>query len=261
MQLTKGIDVSYAQGKNLNWKQIKAAGIEFVIARAGHGVTKDATFEPNILGAKWEGLSTGAYWFFEADHDSIVQAHMLYESALITDMVPYLDFETLEGRDWQDALHTGEECAQELIKLRESSPPILYTCYNFWEAVLHNPVNSPLTQLDLWVAHYGVKSPLIPTPWRKSGRGWRLWQYDGDGGERLPDGRDSDFIWMDGPPEMFAWDQGSCPGQTCEGPMTSRASVNNLIDGWVQSSLDRAAESVLEENAQARREALKNRDD
>lgn len=74
-------------------------------------------------------------------------------------------------------------------------PVFVYVNQSDWSA-LGNPSDSTLTECPLWVANYGVSKPLIPPPWRE--RGWTLWQWDGDKGQRLPDGRDSDFIWFAG---------------------------------------------------------------
>lgn len=61
----KGIDVSSHQG-SIDWKKVKAAGIEFAILRAGYGKFEsqvDVTFRKNAEGALAEGLHVGAYWF------------------------------------------------------------------------------------------------------------------------------------------------------------------------------------------------------
>lgn len=45
-----GIDVSKWDG-NINWKQVKGAGIQFAVIRAGYGYTRDKKFKRNIEGA------------------------------------------------------------------------------------------------------------------------------------------------------------------------------------------------------------------
>lgn len=61
--MAKGIDVSTWQG-NINFNQVKAAGIDFVIIRAGYGdAVKDNWFEENYRKAKAAGLKVGAYWY------------------------------------------------------------------------------------------------------------------------------------------------------------------------------------------------------
>lgn len=68
-----GIDISQWQGNNVDFKKVKAAGIKFVILRAGYGrylVQKDPTFESNYARAKAAGLAVGAYWYSYASNAS-----------------------------------------------------------------------------------------------------------------------------------------------------------------------------------------------
>lgn len=61
----KGIDVSKHNGK-VDWKKVKADGVQFAILRAGYGKLtsqKDPTFEANYAGAKAAGIPVGAYWY------------------------------------------------------------------------------------------------------------------------------------------------------------------------------------------------------
>lgn len=68
--MVHGIDVSQWQGSNVDFDKVKAAGINFVIIRAGYGRTadqKDPMFEVNYKRAKAAGLNVGAYWYSYAD--------------------------------------------------------------------------------------------------------------------------------------------------------------------------------------------------
>lgn len=61
----QGIDVSHWQG-DIDWEQVKASGIDFVIVKAGGsdaGFYTDSRFEENYAGAKAAGLMVGAYYF------------------------------------------------------------------------------------------------------------------------------------------------------------------------------------------------------
>ena len=64
----KGIDISTYQ-RNVDFKKLKAAGVNFVILRAGYGDylsypdQKDDMFESHYKNAKAAGLNVGAYWF------------------------------------------------------------------------------------------------------------------------------------------------------------------------------------------------------
>lgn len=65
----KGIDVSQWNGV-IDFTKVKAAGVGFVIIRAGYGKfisQKDPYFERNYTAAKATGLKVGAYWYSYAD--------------------------------------------------------------------------------------------------------------------------------------------------------------------------------------------------
>ncbi|MCR5041033.1 MAG: hypothetical protein K6C36_02895 [Clostridia bacterium] len=62
-----GVDVSYAQGANVNWATVRAQNITFAVIRIGYtvngGATMDAQFERNYVGAKNAGLNVGVYFY------------------------------------------------------------------------------------------------------------------------------------------------------------------------------------------------------
>lgn len=67
-----GIDVSKYQG-DIDWQQVKGAGVEFVIIRLGYrgygaagGLNEDIMAQENYRGAKEAGLKVGAYFFSQA---------------------------------------------------------------------------------------------------------------------------------------------------------------------------------------------------
>jgi len=65
----KCVDVSEWQG-SIDWKKVKAMGIEYAILRAGFGrevSQADAEFERNYKNAKSAGLKLGVYWYSYAD--------------------------------------------------------------------------------------------------------------------------------------------------------------------------------------------------
>lgn len=99
--------------------------------------------------------------------------------------------------------------------------PAIYT-YDWWFAAVRDGVKaygfptggdvSWASEFDLWMAWY-VKgwpkdgdSPKIPRPWQT----WRFWQFDGNGGLRLPNGLDADFCVFNGDEAALeAWAGGS----------------------------------------------------
>lgn len=67
----RGIDVSNFQG-NIDWKKVKASGIDFVIIRAGWGKNgRDSKFKEYINGAINAGIKNiGIYWFLYAKNEN-----------------------------------------------------------------------------------------------------------------------------------------------------------------------------------------------
>lgn len=70
--VAKGIDISYAQGDNIDWKGLKCSGIDFVFIRAGYrdagngSLHTDAKFEQNVKGAENAGMMIGLYFYSQA---------------------------------------------------------------------------------------------------------------------------------------------------------------------------------------------------
>ncbi len=59
----KGLDVSEFQGI-IDWDQVKAAGYQFAMIRAGYGFgTLDKQFQRNAAECNRVGLPIGVYWF------------------------------------------------------------------------------------------------------------------------------------------------------------------------------------------------------
>ena len=103
MATTKGLDISAAQGNNVNFAAIKAAGYDFVILRAGYGSALtypnqyDVTFENNYAKAKAAGLKVGAYWYTYAIDPTIMvneaKAFIKALSGKKFEMPVYMDLE------------------------------------------------------------------------------------------------------------------------------------------------------------------------
>ncbi len=63
--MMKGIDVSGYQG-TIDFKKVKASGVDFVIVKAGYSTSTVDTWEINYANAKKAGLMVGAYWYSTA---------------------------------------------------------------------------------------------------------------------------------------------------------------------------------------------------
>ena len=82
-----GIDVSSHQG-SIDWKQVKEAGVQFVIIRLGYrgygkegNLVKDVCAQEYYRGAKEQGLLVGGYVFSQAlcEEEAIEEAEMALE--------------------------------------------------------------------------------------------------------------------------------------------------------------------------------------
>lgn len=168
-----GCDVSHWQPK-VNWNKVKAYGVEFVFVKASQ-YTKDPMFDSHWAGAKGVGLLRGAYHFFTPEIDPIVQAKLFVAS------IGALDASDMVCIDWEvtDSVPTASDRTNGLAFLQTvnslvKKTPIIYTGPYFFEALAPSP---SFSSYPLWVAHYGVKCPLIPFPFN----GWAFWQKTNTG--------------------------------------------------------------------------------
>ena len=100
--MKKGIDVSYAQGR-INWDKVAKAGLDFVIIRAGYGVsTVDDQFVRNVQECKRLKIPVGVYWFSYAK--TVEQAKQEAEKCLAT-IRPY-KVDMFVAWDWENDSYT-----------------------------------------------------------------------------------------------------------------------------------------------------------
>ncbi len=98
-----GIDVSEWQGGEIDWQQVKQAGVEFVMIRVGwrgseKGVlTADTYAQTNYAGASAAGLKVGAYIFSQA----ITPAEAMEEANYLLDAVKDWNVEMPLVFDWE----------------------------------------------------------------------------------------------------------------------------------------------------------------
>lgn len=173
----KGIDVSRHQG-DIDWKKVKAAGIEFVMIRAGYGMEDDQVdlkFHENIKAAQAVGIDCGVYWYSYALNTS----EALREAKLC--------YKTIKGyKLTYPVAFDIEDPSQSHLTMTEISN-ITKTFCNYLEeqkyfvsvysyaSMLTNKMNSSvLSKYDIWVAHTGVSKPNF------SGK-YGMWQYSWTG--------------------------------------------------------------------------------
>ncbi len=170
-----GIDVSHFQG-DINWEEIKEAGILFAYDKATQGETYvDPDFKENQVGAKNAGLVHGSYHFFMSNDDPLSQAKLFVSNAGYEkgDLPPVLDLESggikgdISAADFEKNVLIWLEHVESQLGVK----PIVYTNHSFGDQYLSD---AKLAEYHLWVAEYGVEKPKVPKVWAE--KGWLIWQ-------------------------------------------------------------------------------------
>lgn len=175
-ETVKGVDVSHYQPK-VDWKGLKAEGYQFAFLKASEGLSYvDKLFAGHRKNAKAAGLLVGAYHFLRPNVDPIAQAR--HFARVIGDtkgeLPPVLDWETSDSSPGADDVAEGVAFLNELEKLTGRTP-IIYTGPYFFQSL--GSTTRYLNKYPLWIAHYGTKCPLVPSPWTY----WTFHQYTDKG--------------------------------------------------------------------------------
>lgn len=173
-----GPDISFYQDANntprgVDFAKMKAAGATFVIIRAGQNVWPDPDFATNYAAAKAAGLPRGVYWFYDSRVSPVSQANLC--KSLIANDLPelgvWLDLEEAYGGQYKGFVN-WRICLDSLRSLPRVG---IYTAPFYW--IENRPTDTTnlnyFKTFPLWIAHYGVLYPTIPSPWTNA----ILWQY------------------------------------------------------------------------------------
>ncbi len=177
-----GIDVSKYQS-NINWEQVKQAGVNFVIIRIGYRgygsgtLVQDPMFEQHFTNARNAGLKVGVYFFSQAVNEQEAREeaqgcwYVLNGRGL--DYPIYFDSEASgasNGGGRADGLGQADrtKCAVafcEEIKALGYQPGV-YASTRWFQKRLDF---SQLTGYSIWNAHYDVSSsPITCNMWQGS---------------------------------------------------------------------------------------------
>lgn len=174
----KGFDMSKWQSEQIqsgkiSFTKLYNAGDRFGFFKCTESVSiVDGSFQTSYQAAKAAGLIVGAYHFFRCDQDVFKQAgHFLanlkFERGV--DLPPVIDFETLDGVSAETAkLRAAQWISLVEDKLRVT--PIIYSGSSFLRSLGNI---SMFDRCPLWIAHYGVSEPKMPTGRPR----WDFWQY------------------------------------------------------------------------------------
>ncbi|MBK7450809.1 MAG: SH3 domain-containing protein [Anaerolineales bacterium] len=185
-----GPDISFYQDdpqtpQGVNFIKMRESAY-YVIVRAGQNLWGDRDFKVNWREAKAAGLPRGSYWFYDSRVDPKLQAEKWVSmfDGDFGELPLWGDFEdTYNGpfRGWKNWYNFIERVKQLIPSNKEIG---VYTGYYYWRentagVGIPNASLQYFEQYPLWIANYGVNSPLVPQPWDT----WTLWQFtdNGDG--------------------------------------------------------------------------------
>lgn len=180
-----GIDVSVFQG-NINWEEVAADGIDFVILRIGYrgygtkGIMGiDDNFYKNYDGAVNAGLKVGAYFYSQATNAEEAREEARYVLSALGDrelqMPVVYDWEYVDNAEARTANMTSEqitECAVNFCNEIELSGRDVMIYFNreigYFEYEL-----ARISGYDFWLAEYSEYPTFIYK--------FNMWQYTDSG--------------------------------------------------------------------------------
>lgn len=177
----KIIDVSVHQG-NIDFKKVKADGIDGVIIRAGYGKGNiDKKFKMNIKNAIAAGLKVGAYWFSYAYSVEMAKKEAAYCLAAVKGYGLELPiFYDWEYDSMAYASRNGVKCGRDLITsmnvafCKEVEAAGYNAGYYGSKDYFTNYIDtSKLKGFVKWLAYYTSK--------KQPGMDCDLWQYSSSG--------------------------------------------------------------------------------
>lgn len=174
----KGIDVSQWQGNSIDFGKVKAAGIDFVIIRAGYGryiSQKDPTFEDNYRKAKSAGLNVGVYWYSYAQSEADARAEAAVCMEAIKDKL--FEYPIYFDLEEQSQFSRGKAFCSALVTAfcGELEKAGYFAGLYISRSPLQNYITAEVAgRYALWIAEYDVSKP------NYSGQ-YGMWQHTDKG--------------------------------------------------------------------------------
>ena len=198
--IVNGIDVSKWQG-SIDWNQVKASGISFVIIKCGGrsigdgGLYEDSCFRQNIQGALNAGLKVGVYFFSQAT--SVTEAYE--EASLCIDLIKDYNITYPVAFDWESAsgyrVASANLSTTALTEICETFAdtvksygytPMIYFNRNDWRNAVNTSVLT--SKYKVWLATYLYKYQNTDATWQQgdsllsySDIPYCMWQYKSTG--------------------------------------------------------------------------------
>lgn len=204
-----GVDVSYVQKNNVDWKKAKADGVDFAIIRVGargYGqagkLIEDDYYKQNIQAAKDAGLMVGAYFFSQALDPLEAYAEAAYTLELLDgiqlDLPVYMDYEFAGGSAGRlnnaqlSKLKMTENAEMFCETIEEGGYKAgFYANRNFLNKTVDG--HSLGQKWPVWLAQYNTSSDYAGS--------YHMWQYSSSGSIDGYSGRvDVNFMYMDPQP-------------------------------------------------------------
>lgn len=176
---TYGFDVSHYQNKeDIKWDSLsignKTIPLEFVVMRATMGNrSADKHFDEFWEMAKKHDLIRGAYHFYRADEDPVIQANNFLANVKLEsgDLPPILDIEKIPKRKTNKKLVEDLKVWCKIVEETYGTKPIIYTYYHYYKDFLKGEFEG----YPLWLANYND----VPTP--SPDDQWDFWQFTENG--------------------------------------------------------------------------------
>lgn len=172
---TFGFDISHYQKKeDIKWDSLTIANdgikLDFVVMRATMGNRKkDKHFDDFWETSKKNELIRGAYHFYRADEDPVMQANNYLESVKLEsgDLRPVLDIERVPRRKSQEKFIEDLKVWLKIVEDKYGEKPIIYTYYYYYK----DHLKGEFDDYPLWLANYN--DVMVPSP----DDDWKLWQF------------------------------------------------------------------------------------
>lgn len=185
----KGIDVCGYQGK-IDFKKVKASGVDFVIVKAGYSTSTVDTWENNFANAKNNGLKVGAYWYSYAQ--SIEQGVEEAQAFIKALKGKQLDFPVYLDLEEKSQFDKGKGFCTQLVEafcgeLEKAGYYAGVYCSTYWYT---NFVDEKVREKrPAWIADYRSECGYSGT--------YGIWQYDAASVEGVQNDCDRDWGYVD----------------------------------------------------------------
>lgn len=193
MTKIKGVDISYCQ-EGISFAELKKAGVEFAIIRAGYSTKKDNTMNKFISDCKEYSIPYGFYWYSYAMSVGEARAEAKKCVEVIKGLSPvYPIFFDMEEKKQIDRL-TNDVRTEMAIVFCETVKAAgfaagIYANPSFMECYYEK--SRLIGKYDIWLAHW-TNSPDSPSKYDYGQTMWQ-WGLDNIGGYNI----DSDICFVD----------------------------------------------------------------